>query len=174
MTLKELILSENSKAMWELVADRAMLSPKDLSELFVFFKSSDIRLVQRATQSLSKIHDRDNTFLSPYFSDLINGLGRPQIDAYKRNVLRIFQVADIPVGDEGFLFDKAFSYLESRTEAIAIKAFAMTVCRRIAERHQDLVPEMIDTIEHVLEEEEATGLLNRGKHELVKLKKLLK
>ncbi|MFK8038498.1 MAG: hypothetical protein AB8B74_09430, partial [Crocinitomicaceae bacterium] len=168
-----LILSENSKVMWERVADRAMSSPKDLKMLFVFFKSTDIRLVQRATQSLSKIHDRDKIFLKPYFSDLIRGLGKPQIDAYKRNVLRIFQVAEIPKADEGFLFDKAFGYLESKTEAIAIKAFAMTVCRKIAERHSDLVPEIIDTIEHILVEETATGLLNRGKHEVIKLKKLL-
>ena len=173
MTLKELILSNNSKSVWEQVADRALNSNSDLQLLMAYFESTDIRLVQRATQSISKVHDRNKEVLKPFLVEMIKGLDDKRIDAYKRNVLRIFQTADIPEDYEGHLFDKAFTYLEDKKEPIAIKAFSMTVCRKIAERHPELAPEIIDTIQHLMEEETATGLLNRGGHELKKLKKLL-
>ncbi|MFK8045374.1 MAG: hypothetical protein AB8B72_07760 [Crocinitomicaceae bacterium] len=173
MTLKELILSDNSKTVWEAVADRALKSTDDLELLMDYFESTDIRLVQRATQSISKVHDRNKAILRPYFVRMIKGLSEPRIDAYKRNVMRIFQTADIPEEYEGHLFDKAFTYLEDKNEAIAIRAFSMTVCRKVAERHPDLAPEIIDAIKYLMEETAATGLLNRGKHELIKLKKLI-
>ena len=174
MTLKELILSDNSKLVWEQVAERALSSKKDLNLLMLYFESTDVRLVQRATQSISKVHDRNKEILKPFFVKMIQGLTDDRIDAYKRNVLRIFQSAEIPEDHEGHLFDKAFSYLEDKNEPIAIRAFSMTVCRKIAEKHDDLVPEVIDTVEHALEEATASGFLNRGGHEIRKLKKLLK
>ena len=90
MTLKELILSDNSKVVWEAVADRALKSEFDLELLMDYFESTDIRLVQRATQSISKVHDRNKTVLRPYFVKMIEGLDEQRIDAYKRNVMRIF------------------------------------------------------------------------------------
>ena len=174
MTLKELILSENSKRMWMEVATRALQSEKDLAMLMSYFESTDICLVQRATQSISKVYDLDKQKLKPYFIKMIQGLEEPRIDAYKRNVMRIFQTAEIPEDYEGHLFDKAFTYLESKTEPIAVKAFAMTVARRIAIKHPDLIPEVVEAIELMLEENESAGVQNRGGHELKKLKKLLK
>ena len=174
MTLKELILSDNSKRVWEQVADRALNSESELILLMTYFESSDVRLVQRATQSISKVHDKDKVVLNPFLIKMIKGLNDSRIDAYKRNVLRIFQTAAIPISHEGHLFDKAFTYLEDKNEPIAVKAFAMTVCRIIAQKHHDLIPEVADAIELVLEESDSTGVLHRGKHELIKLRKLLK
>jgi len=45
MTLKELILSNNSKIVWEQVAERALKSKDDLALLMDYFESTDIRLV---------------------------------------------------------------------------------------------------------------------------------
>ncbi len=173
MTLKELILSDNGKTIWEQVADRALRSEEELNLLMDFFESDHIRLVQRATQSISKVHDKNKTVLKPYLIRMIKGLENERIDAYKRNVMRIFQTADIPEDYEGHLFDFAFTYLEDKTEPIAIKAFSMTVCRRIAQNHPELAPEIIGAIELVLEETESAGVLNRGRHELKRLRKLL-
>lgn len=166
MTLKEVILSENSKLAWEKAAVRVLTSSKDLKELMAFFNGTDIILVQRATQIIGKVYDKDKAVLAPYLVKMILGLSEPRIDAYKRNVLRIFQTADIPEKYEGHLFDKAFGFLEDKDEPVAIKAFAMTVCRRIAQRHQALAPEIADAIELILQENESAGIESRGRKEL--------
>ncbi|MDX1349483.1 MAG: hypothetical protein R3279_04510 [Putridiphycobacter sp.] len=173
MTLKALILSHNSKQVWEEAADRVLRSAKELQELISYFESTDIRLVQRATQIIGKVHDKDRAILKPYLIQMIKGLGDERIDAYKRNVLRIFQTAEIPEQYEGHLFDHAFTFLEDNTEPVAIRAFAMTVCRKIAEKHPELANEVTDAIKLILEENESAGIQNRGGHELRRLKRLI-
>ena len=173
MTLKALILSGNGKKAWEEVAQRAIRSEADLKLLMSYFECDDEKLAIRATQCVGKLHDRNRMILTPYLAQMIQGLGENKIDAYKRNVMRIFQTAQIPEAYEGHLFDYAFTFLEDKTEPIAVKAFSMTVCRRIAQNHKDLAPEVIGAIELVLEENDSAGVINRAKKEIKRLEKLL-
>ncbi len=172
LTITELLLSDHSKKMWEYIAQRAIKTPADLEELMACFFGSNSRLNQRSSQCISKIHDIDKTVIAPYFPEMIEGLNHNCIDAYKRNVLRIFQDVDVQEEYQGKLFDLSLSFLLNSGEAIAIKAFAMTVLRRISEQHPELSPEVIEAIEIILEEDPSAGLKSRGKKELKKLNKL--
>jgi hypothetical protein len=57
-------------------------------------------------------------------------------------------------------------------EPIAIKAFAMTVARRICEKYPELITELIPIIELLVEQKISAGLNSRGGKELQLLYKL--
>ena len=173
MDLKALILSKNSKEIWNQVACIAIESPKKIEVIINFFECDNIFLVQRSTQIMSKIYDQRPDLLAPYFMRLINGLKKPQSDAYKRNVLRIFQTASIPESGVSLLFDQALKYIQQKDEAIAIQAFSFTVLRKICESYPDLAPEVKDSIELVLLENNSAGIQNRGKKEIKRLEKII-
>lgn len=164
---------EHSKNVWDKVAEMVLKKNDLLAELMELFFNGSPKMNQRSSQCISKIHDQDQDILKPYFSLMIDGLYEDRIDAFKRNVLRIFQDAKVPEDKSGKLFDIALKYLLSREEAIAIQAFSMTVLRRICETYPELSSEVIDAIEIRLEEKSSSGLDNRGKHELKKLNKIL-
>ncbi|MFD1550999.1 hypothetical protein DNU06_04640 [Putridiphycobacter roseus] len=173
MDLETLILSKNSKEVWNQVATIAIESPNRITEIIDFFESDNIFLVQRSTQIMSKIHDKRPDLLAPYFMRLINGLAKAQKDAYKRNVLRIFQSAQIPEAGTTLLFDKALTYIQNKEEAIAIQAFSFTVLRKICETYPELASEVKDNIELILLENKSAGIQNRGRKEVNRLKKLM-
>jgi predicted transcriptional regulator len=108
----------------------------------------------------------------PYLIEMVNGLSTNPVDAFKRNTLRTFQTSEIPEEVEGELFDHCIEYLKSMDEAIAIKAFGMTVARRICERYPELADEVILPVEILISENYSAGVVNRGKKELKKLLKL--
>ena len=172
-SITDLILQDHSKETWETVARRAIDNPADLTELMGCFFSEDLRLIQRSSQCISKVHDINKTIISPYFPKMIEALNLNSINAYKRNVLRILQDADIPEAYHSKVFDLGLKFLLNKDEAIAITAFAMTVLRRICEQYPELSNEVIDTIQILLEEDPSPGVKNRGGHEIAKLKKLL-
>jgi len=171
-SITTLLLKENSKKNWELIAKRAINNEADLKALMACFFGENYRLNQRSSQCISKIHDIDRTVIEPYFNKMISELHQNSIDAYKRNVLRIFQDAMIPEDSLGQLFDKALAFLLDKGEAIAIHAFAMTVLRRICEQYPELSGEVIPAIEMILDESSSAGVKNRGHKELKKLRKL--
>ena len=172
LTIEEELMRDHSKKTWERIAIRAIKNPVDLEELMTCFFSKNYRLIQRSSQCLSKIHDLDHTVIAPYFHQIISCLNQESIDAYKRNTLRIFQDAEIPEDDQSRLFDLSLAFLLDKGEPIAIKAFAMTVLRKICEKYPELSGEVIHAIEIILEESPSPGIKNRGEKELNKLGKL--
>ncbi len=64
------------------------------------------------------------------------------------------------------------NYLTSCNEAIAIKAFSMTVLRKICEHYPQLTQEVIPTIELIIGENNAPGIQSRGRKELKLLRKI--
>ncbi len=170
--IKSLLLKENSKENWMMVANLAMENKQSLLALMDCFFSDNSRLIQRSSQCLSKIHDLDPNHLQRYFSKMIDGIVPNSIDAYKRNVMRIFQDAIIPIKAQGKLFDIALGFLLNKGEAIAIQAFSMTVLKQICVQHPELSREVIDAIQIILDDNPSKGLKYRGLKEIKVLEKL--
>ena len=95
-SISVMIQSEHSKEMWERVASIVRENEEQRQILLDIFFSDDYRMVQRASQCLSKLNDLDATALQPAIPSMIKGLQQDKITAYKRNVMRILQVAEIP------------------------------------------------------------------------------
>lgn len=137
----------------------------------LYFNGTKIE-VQRVSHILMLAGDAYPHFIQPYLNKMIDYLNQNPMDAVKRNTLRILQFQDIPASREGELFEKGISYLQSKDEPIAVKAFAMTVCRKICERYPELSNELIPIIEILVQEKVSTGIVSRGRKELFKLNRL--
>lgn len=95
-------------------------------------------------------------FIKKRMGELIQHLKKPGIhDAVKRNTIRILQEIDIPKKHHGEVMNICFQYLESPTEAVAVKAFSLTVLGNLAKLYPDILPEIKLLIEDQLPEQTA-------------------
>mgnify|MGYP000026181545 CR=1 FL=1 len=173
MDIKTLLLKENSKTIWDEVIQYVGEDEERFAALMQLFFSDELRVIQRSSQPISKIAEKQPRLIRPYLIELVTLLKTNPIDAVKRNTMRIFQFIEIPEAVEGDLFDIGLTYLKDAQEPIAVKAFSMTVLRKICEKYPELAPELIMQIEILVKERVSAGVTNRGQHELKRLQKIV-
>ncbi|HET7116559.1 MAG TPA: hypothetical protein VFI29_08720, partial [Hanamia sp.] len=77
------------------------------------------------------------------FEKLIKNLQKPGIhDSIKRNTARLLQSVNIPEKYEGVVMDFCFKYVTSPKEAVAIKAFSLTIPGKLAKKYPEIIPEI--------------------------------
>ncbi len=77
------------------------------------------------------------------FEKLIKNLQRLNLhDAIKRNTVRLLQQIEIPEKYEGEVMNICFQYVASPTEAVAIKAFSLTILGKLAKKFPEILPEI--------------------------------
>ena len=172
MNIREHLMIENSKQNWEEVCAFVGQNPDRFKELMNIFMYEEMRLVQRASQPVGKLGEQYPYLIIPYLPKLVDYLKKNPIPAVRRNTMRILQFIDLTEDIEGPLFDIGLSYLASESEPIAVKAFTMTVLRRICQKYPELASEVIHQIEILVEEKVSAGIVNRGEKELKKLHKI--
>lgn len=145
---------------------------KRFSHLMDLFLSPDNRLAQRAAWVMSHCVERQPNLAIPHLPKMVKQLYISKEDAIKRNVLRILQFVELPSDLWGETLEKCFEYLESNNEAIAIRAFAMTVAYNISQNVPELKPELKALIEEIIIFGSA-GLKSRGNKIRMKLEKEL-
>lgn len=76
-------------------------------------------------------------------------LSKPGLhDAVPRNTMRLLQYVEIPEKFHGQVMDLCFRYISSPAEAVAIKAFSISVLQNLAKRY----PGIINEIKLIIEE----------------------
>jgi len=90
-------------------------------------------------------------FIEKNFGKLIKNLGKPNLhDSIKRNSIRLLRHVDIPEKYHGDIMDICFKYVESPTEAVAIKAFSLAVLEKLSKQYPEILPELKLLIEDQL------------------------
>lgn len=149
--LREAILQEHSKSQKDKIVAWIGADEHRFDELFQLFLHDEYRVTQRAAWPLSYCVNAHPEFIKKRFGQLIRNLSKPGIhDSIKRNTVRILQEVDIPKKFEGEVMDLCFRYVESPTEAVAIKAFALTVLGKLAKLYPEIIPEVKLLIEEQL------------------------
>lgn len=167
--LKDLITKPNNKQTINEIIDFVEDSPKLFAELMEHFVNGTSRVSQTTSWALGHIGEQQPKLIAPYHTTLLLQLqDKTKKGAVRRNIVRIYQTCPIPVEIEGELYETCMSFLLDPKEAIAIKAFSMTVCERIAIKYPDLISELIDAIQSVLPNGSA-GVKNRGMHTLTRI-----
>ena len=153
MNLRETILKEHSRENCQAVVDWVGKSQKRFRELFtLFLHDQDIRVIQRASGPVSYCVEAYPSLIDPHFKALVTKLQQPNNhDAVKRNSTRLLQYVSIPEQWQGDIMNICFDYLASPTEAVAIKAFSMTVLANMAKDY----PEIITELKLIIEEQYA-------------------
>ena len=120
------------------------------------FLSGEYRVTQRAAWPLSYCVIAHPHFMEHNYEELLGNLKKPNLhDSIKRNTVRLLQSVDIPEKHEGAVMEICFKYLESPDEAVAIKAFSLTVLGKLAKKYPEIVPEIKLIIEEQLPHQSA-------------------
>ncbi len=99
-----------------------------------------------------------------HYEELIRNLQKPNLhDSIKRNTVRLLQAVSIPEKHEGAVMEICFKYLQSPGEAIAIKAFSITVLCKLAKKYPQIIPEIKLIIEDQLPHQ-STAFKSRAKN----------
>jgi hypothetical protein len=128
------------------------------------FLGTDSRKMQRVSSAMADYVKKVPNVLVAWDAILLEKLKSPQTKVGRtqvRNILRFYQFSDIPKKIEGELYQMCFDYITNPASAIALRAFSMTICTRIAQRYPELKAELYDAISMTLPNGSA-GIRNRG------------
>lgn len=143
MDLRNQILSEHTKANCQLIVEWVGNDPARFDELFNLFLHDEYRVTQRAAWPMSYCAIAHPSLMKKNMGKLIRNLQKPDIhDSIKRNTLRLLQSADIPLKYEGIIMNTCFEYIENPKEAVAIKAFSLTILGRLAKKYPEIISEI--------------------------------
>ena len=169
--LREQILKEHSKAQCSKIVKWVGASQQRFDELFNLFLNDEYRVVQRAAWPVSYCVIAHPVLISKHWNKLIKNLQKANLhDAVKRNSIRLLQNIDIPKKYQGQLMDICFNYLASPTEAIAVKAFSLSVLSNLSKQYPEIIPEIKLLIEEQLPRQ-TPALASRAKKFLQKTSK---
>jgi hypothetical protein len=113
----------------------------------LFFKG-DYRLTQHAAWPMSYSIRSYPTMAKPYFKKFIDQLSDKQAHpAAKRNIVRLLQFVDVPKRYQGKLMGCCFHFISDPEEAIAVKAFSLTILDRLGNVYPEILPEIRTIIE---------------------------
>ena len=172
MELKNEILKEHSKAQCTKIVKWVGNNQQRFDELFSLFINDEYRVVQRSAWPVSYCVDAYPLLINKHWETLMQKLKKPDLhDAVKRNSIRFMQDIDLPEKYHGEIMNLCFKYLESPTEALAVKVFSMSVIGNLAKYYPEIKPELKLIIEDRLPHQSA-GFKSRAKHVLKQLEKL--
>jgi len=170
--LRSVILHEHSKAQCNKIVEWVADDQKRFDELFHLFLNDDYLVTQRAAWPISYCVATHPEFIKKHFGALIKNLHKPGIhNSIKRNTVRILQEIEIPEIYQGEVMNLCFQYVESPTEAVAVKAFALTVLGNLAKLYPEILPEIKLLIEEQLPHQTA-AFRSRAKHLMKSFEKL--
>ncbi|MFC0181283.1 hypothetical protein SAMN04515674_12238 [Pseudarcicella hirudinis] len=171
MNLREAILAQHSKEQVNKIVSFINGDPEKFAELMHLFFEGEYRVTQRAAWSMSDCVRKWPYLLNPYFKQILENLLKPDLhDAIKRNSTRILQEVAIPEDLHGLAAEICFGYLEKKSEAVAIRAFAMKILYNLSLIYPELQNDLIVLIEEQLPYE-SPAFTNRGKKILAGFKK---
>ena len=151
MDLEKQILKEHTKAQCTKIVNWVGNDKKKFNELFGLFLYGEYRVIQRAAWPVSYCVIAHPHFMELKYEQLLGNLKKPTLhDSIKRNTVRLLQSVAIPEKHAGTVMEICFKYLESPGEAVAIKAFSLTVLERLAKKYTEIVPEIKLIIEEQL------------------------
>ncbi len=156
MDLRETILKEHSKKNCDRIISWIGNDKKKFNQLFNLFLNGEYRVTQRAAWPLSYCAIAHPSFMKKNFEKLITNLNKPNLhDSIKRNTVRLLQQIEIPEKLEGVVMEICFNYVESPKEAVAIKAFSLTILGKLAKKYPEIIPEIKLLIEEQLTHQRA-------------------
>ena len=147
MDIKAALYEEHSKIQALKIAHYIGDSQERFDELMICFFDDEWRLNQRAAYSMNFVVEKNPKLFKPHLKKAVMNLRHAKHDAVKRNTIRILQTYDIPEKLLGTVVDICFEFLASPKEAVAIKAFSITVLFNIAKKEPDLFYELKILIE---------------------------
>ncbi len=152
---------------------KTILKNNQVADLISLAFEKNHLLSSRAMWVMAHCSDLDYNCIKPYHVKLINRLKNKGLhNGVIRNTLRLFQKHSVPTKSKAFILDKCFEYVKNPIEAIAVRAFAITVIFNIAKPYPELLNELLIVLNYMSETEEGPGIRSRVKNTLKDIHKL--
>lgn len=143
MALRDTILTEHSKSQTTKIVNWVGKSQARFDQLFTLFLKDEYRVTQRAAWPLSYCVRKHPELIRKHLGKLIKNLRKQDLhDAIKRNTVRILQEIPIPARFHGEVMNTCFRFIESPDEAVAIKAFSLTILENLIPLYPDIRNEL--------------------------------
>jgi hypothetical protein len=118
------------------------------ADLMKLFFKGEYRITQHAAWPMSYCIRQYPVLAKPYYKKFIDQLSDSKVhSAAKRNIVRLLQFVEIPKKLHGKLMDLCFQFISNPEEAIAVKAFSLSILSKLAEIYPEILPEIKTVIE---------------------------
>ena len=159
--LKEQLSVSYHKNFWQEFATTHVNDKEVVRWLFEFMLTGTDRLSQTCAEIIRHMSDINRSAVTPFVDELLDALDSNRHDAVKRCTFRMFQYATFTEEQSGRVVEAAFRHLQNRSNAIAIRVFAMTTIYNVSKTYPELYEELVACISENLNEESA-GFKNRA------------
>lgn len=144
-------------------------SPARLDQLVRLVCKATPRIQDRAAWPLTCYGEKHPKQMLPYLRRLTTLLRTETLHTgVKRSIVRLLQYVDIPKSLQGEVAAHCFRFLSDPSEAIAVRAFSITVLENLAMKNKDLQSELRIILEDQLPYGSA-ALVNRSQKVLKRL-----
>ncbi|MDO9374048.1 MAG: hypothetical protein Q7T76_06510 [Ferruginibacter sp.] len=141
--LESEILREHSKRQCDNIATWVGNNPKRFDQLLQLVLKGMPVVQQRGSWPLSNVAIAHPELLTKSLEPLIANLQTTGLhNGIKRHTMRILEDMAIPENVEGDVMNICFNFLQSPTEAIAVKAICLTVLGKLARIYPEIIPEI--------------------------------
>lgn len=149
MNIKDELTHEHSKVLTLRIVEYVKQDKIKFEELMQLFLGDDYRLCQRSSWAVNYCAEKHPELVKPYLKKIVNNLSNPNIHiAVKRNSVRMLQFIDVPQSLAGKLITQCFIFLNDVNEAIAVKAFSMTVIYNCGKNYPEIIEELAISIKN--------------------------
>ena len=143
MDLKQALLQEHSKSQILHIVEYIGHDNTRFAELMKVFFAGEYRATQRAAWAMSSVIQRHPALFEEYTEKAVAYLQHPTLhNAVARNVLRILPLVFLPEHIRGNLVDICLNKVQDPKQPGAIKAFSITVLKKLCHLHPELAPEI--------------------------------
>lgn len=160
LNLREELLREHSKEQCNKIVQWVGHSQERFDKLFELFIQNEEIISQRAAWSLNYCVIAYPELLDKHWSAFLQNLQQTgRHNAIKRNSIRLLQEIEIPEEYHGIVMDTCFRLASTPGEAVAVKAFSLTVLGKLAKIYPDIIPELKLLIEDQLPNQTAAFMV---------------
>jgi hypothetical protein len=160
-----IILDFNNRNFKAPALAKLILDNKLENELLAFAFDKDPLVSNRAMWVVTHCSDLEPSRIKPFHAKLISHLKQKGIHSgVLRSILHIFQSQKVPKKWETFLLDKCFEYVQNPSEAIAVRAFAMTVIYNISKPYPELLTELSAVLSQLIAVDESAAVKARSRN----------
>ena len=172
--IKEKLIDDIRDFKAPVLAEKVLKNEQE-AELVSLALDKDLLLSSRAMWVLGHCSNIDYKRIKPFYSQLIDNLNNKGLhNGVIRNTLGLFQKHPVPEEYEAFVLDMCYKYIKNPSEAIAVRAFAITVAYNISKHYPELLEELSMVLHHLIPTEETPAIKARIKNTLKMIVKLEK
>lgn len=168
-------LVDSSRKLADIVVNEVGRNQNKFNALASVMMEDEYPVSMRAARALSLCAEKYPHLMIPLLDDMLGKMETMKTEGVKRSVLKILASGKIKLSEdqEGILFDRCIHYMNSSSEAIAIKAYSMDIAYNISNSYPELKIEL-HTIFNAMLNDESAGIHARATNMLKVLNKELK